>query len=52
MYITRVSTTKRLEEQKNLVKYETLSIVIKRVLGVLKEKIKNENHNQELSEDD
>ena len=52
MYITRVNTTKRLEDQKNLVKYEILSIVIKRVLGVLKEKIKNENHNQELSEDD
>ena len=35
-----------------MVKYEILSIVIKRVLGLLKEKIKNENHNQELTEDD
>ena len=52
MYITRVNTTKRLEDSKNLVKYEILSIVIKRILGLLKEKIKNENHNQELTEDD
>ena len=52
MYITKVNTTKRLEDSKNLVKYEILSIVIKRILGLLKEKIKNENHNQELTEDD
>ena len=35
-----------------MVKYEILSVVIKRILGLLKEKIKNENHNQELTEDD
>ena len=51
-YITRVETTKRLENAKNLVKYEILSIVITRILGLLKAKIKNENQNQELSDDD
>ena len=44
-YIIRVDTTKRLEDQTNLIKYEILSIVIKHILGLLKAKIKNENHN-------
>ena len=51
-YITRVNTTKRLEDPKNMIKYEILSIVIKRILGLLKAKIKNENNNMELTEDD
>ena len=51
-YITRVGSTKRLEHEDNLLKYEILSIVIKRILGLLKEKIKNENHNKELNLDD
>ena len=51
-YITRVNTTKRLEDSKNMIKYEILSIVIKRILGLLKAKIKNENNNMELTEDD
>ena len=51
-YITLVKTTNRLEDSKNLIKYEIISIVIKRILGLLKYKIKNENKNQELSDDD
>jgi len=51
-YITRVMPTKRLEEEENLIKYEILSIVIKRILGLLKDKIKNVNHNKELTLDD
>ena len=51
-YIIRVDSTKRLEDKKNLIKYEILSIVIKQILGLLKEKIKNENHNMELDEND
>lgn len=51
-YITRVLPTKRLEEEENLIKYEILSIVIKRILGLLKDKIKNVNHNKELTLDD
>lgn len=51
-YITRVPPTVRLEKEENLLKYEVLSIVIKRILGLLCEKIKNENHNKELNLDD
>lgn len=51
-YITRVLPTKRLEQEENLIKYEILSIVIKRILGLLKDKIKNVNHNKELTLDD
>ena len=51
-YITRVELTSRLEDKKNLIKYEIISIVIRRILGSLKSKIKNENNNQELSDDD
>ena len=42
-YITRVNSVKRLEDSKNLIKYEVVSIVIKRILGILRDKIKNEN---------
>ena len=42
-YITRVNSSKRLEDSKNLIKYEVVSIVIMRVLGLLRDKIKNEN---------
>lgn len=51
-YITRLNTTRRLDDIENLVKYEILSIVIKRILGLLKEKIKNENMNHDLDEND
>ena len=51
-YITRVNTTKRLEDSAHLLRYEIMSIVIKRILGLLKSKIKNENNNQELTDDD
>lgn len=51
-YITRVNSSKRLEDSKNLIKYEVVSIVIMRVLGLLRDKIKNENQNMELNEDD
>lgn len=51
-YIIRVEPTKRLEEQDNLLKYEILSIVIKRILGLLKEKIKNVNNNLMLEMSD
>ena len=47
-YIIRVGPTSRLEEQDSLLKYEILSIVVKRVLGLLKEKIKNVNNNMDL----
>lgn len=51
-YIIRVGPTKRLEEQDNMLKYEILSIVVKRVLGLLKSKIKNLNNNMMLSMSD
>ena len=51
-YITRVHSSERLEVQDNLIKYEIISIVIKRILGLLREKIKNENNNMELTADD
>lgn len=51
-YITRLNTTRRLDDIENLVKFEILSIVIKRILGLLKEKIKNENMNHDLDEND
>ena len=51
-YIIRVDTSKRLEIPENLIKYEIISIVIKRILGLLREKIKNENNNMELTADD
>jgi len=51
-YIIRVGPTKRLEEQDNLLKYEILSIVVKRVLGLLKAKIKNVNNNMVLTMSD
>jgi len=51
-YITRVDSTNRLEAESNLIKYEIISIVIKRILGLLREKIKNENNNMELTDDD
>ena len=51
-YITRVQSTARLEDKANLVKYEILSLVIRRIMGLLKEKIKNTNDNQELDDND
>ena len=51
-YVVRVDTTTRLEDIDNIGKYEILSIVIQRILGLLKYKLKNENQNQELSVDD
>ena len=51
-YIIRVGPNKRLEDQENLLKYEILSIVIKRILGLLKEKIKNVNNNMTLTMSD
>jgi len=51
-YIIRVGPTKRLEEQDNLLKYEILSVVVKRVLGLLKAKIKNVNNNMVLTMSD
>ena len=47
-YIIRVGPVKRLEDQENLLKYEILSIVVKRILGLLKDKIKNVNNNMVL----
>jgi len=51
-YIVRVGPTKRLEDQENLLKYEILSVVVKRVLGLLKSKIKNVNNNMVLTMSD
>ena len=47
-YIIRVGPVKRLEDQENLLKYEILSVVVKRILGLLKDKIKNVNNNMVL----
>ena len=40
-YIMRLEPTERLETASNLTKYEIVSIVIRRILGLLKEGIKN-----------
>lgn len=40
-YIIRLEPSQRLEDKDNLTKYEILSIVCKRVLGSMKEKIKD-----------
>ena len=47
-----MQSTARLEDKANLVKYEILSLVIRRIMGLLKEKIKNTNDNQELDDND
>ena len=51
-YIIRVGPVKRLEDQENLLKYEILSVVVKRILGLLKDKIKNVNNNMVLEQSD
>lgn len=52
-YIMRMEPTERLETASNLTKYEIISIVIRRILGLLKEDIKSmklaENDQQLLS---
>ena len=40
-YVIRVDTTDRLEENENIYKYDVLSLVISRILGLLEPKIKN-----------
>ena len=47
-YVIKVDSDQRLESSSNLKKYEVISIVIKRILGLLKNGIKN----LELVEDD
>ena len=47
-YVIRVDSDQRLESTSNLKKYEVISIVIKRILGLLQNGIKN----LELVEDD
>ena len=47
-YIMRVDISSRLEDRSKIKKYEILSIVIKRILGVLKSKVRN----QTLTDDD
>lgn len=44
-YAIRVDSTDRLEQNSNIYKYDILSIVISRILGLLEPKIKNENQN-------
>ena len=51
-YIIRVDTTTRLENCNNINKYHIISIVISRILGLLKDKIKNSNENHELDVDE
>lgn len=53
-YVIKVDTTTRLEDHSDdsLQKYEMISIVIQRILGLLEEKIKNSNQNKQLEIDD
>lgn len=44
-YIIRMDLTSRIEDKKNILKYEILSIVVQRIVGILEKKIVNENQN-------
>lgn len=48
-YVFRMDTTLRLEDNDRIYKYEVLSIVIRRILGLMERKIVNENGNDALS---
>ena len=47
-YVVRVDMTTRIEKQANITKYEILSIVVQRILGLLQTPIRNINQNHEL----
>ena len=47
-YVTRVSSRERFEKPAQLKKYEILSIVVRRILGILEVKIRNTNENLRL----
>ena len=51
-YIIRIAETARLDDKNNLIKYEILSIVVQRILGILEEKIYNHNGNLEIKVDE
>ena len=51
-YVMRMDPTARLEDMKNLLKYEILSIVVRRIVGILEVKIRNVNNNQEIAVDE
>ena len=44
-YIVRMDLTARIEDKRNILKYEILSIVVQRIVGILEKKIINENQN-------
>lgn len=47
-YALRMDPTARLEDKKNVLKYEIMCIVVRRIVGILKIKIRNENGNQQI----
>ena len=51
-YAMRMDPTARLEDHKNLLKYEILSVVVRRIVGILEPKIRNHNNNQEIKVDE
>ena len=47
-YVLRMEPAARLEDKKNVLKYEIVCIVVRRIVGLLKVKIQNTNGNQKI----
>lgn len=51
-YAMRMDPTARIEDTNNLLKYEIMSIVVRRIVGILEPKIRNVNNNLEVEVDE